>query len=164
MYKSYVRPILDYNSITWSPYLVSDINLLESVQRTFTRKLFQKLNLNYNNYDNRLHLLGLDTLEVRRIKTDLIFIFKIITGHVDLTYTDFFQFNEVVQNYTLRRHKFYLKKPKLPKSSIASNFFTYRTIDIWNKLPSTIVNSQTLLDFKSKLNTLQITNYFNSRI
>jgi len=36
---TYVRPILEYNSIIWSPSLVRDIEQLEKVQRRFTKRL-----------------------------------------------------------------------------------------------------------------------------
>ena len=35
----YVRPIVEYNSIIWSPATVRDIDSLESVQRRFTKRL-----------------------------------------------------------------------------------------------------------------------------
>ena len=35
----YVRPILEYNSIVWSPTLIGDIEKLERVQRRFTKRL-----------------------------------------------------------------------------------------------------------------------------
>ena len=34
----YVRPIVEYNSIIWSPSTVRDIDAVESVQRRFTKK------------------------------------------------------------------------------------------------------------------------------
>jgi len=38
-YKVYVRPILEYSSVSWNPYLIKDIKALESVQRRFTKRL-----------------------------------------------------------------------------------------------------------------------------
>jgi len=35
----YVRPLVEYNSIMWSPHLKQDIEAVESVQRRFTRRL-----------------------------------------------------------------------------------------------------------------------------
>jgi len=35
----YVRPIVEYNSIVWSPYTVKDIEAIERVQRRFTKRL-----------------------------------------------------------------------------------------------------------------------------
>ena len=38
-YINYVRPILEYCSPTWSPYLLCDIDKLEKVQKYFTRRI-----------------------------------------------------------------------------------------------------------------------------
>ena len=35
----YVRSVLEYNSITWSPHLKQDIMMIEKVQRRFTKRL-----------------------------------------------------------------------------------------------------------------------------
>ena len=35
----YVRPIVEYNSITWLPYTVKAIEAIERVQRRFTKRL-----------------------------------------------------------------------------------------------------------------------------
>ncbi len=37
LYKTMVRPIMEYASCIWSPYLIKDINLLENVQKRATR-------------------------------------------------------------------------------------------------------------------------------
>ena len=61
---TYVRPILEYNSIIWSPSLVRDIEQLEKVQRRFTKRLRGMKSLSYN---KRLLQLGLPSLELRRL-------------------------------------------------------------------------------------------------
>jgi hypothetical protein len=33
LYKSFIRPHLEYCSIVWDPYLIGDIEMLEKVQR-----------------------------------------------------------------------------------------------------------------------------------
>ena len=35
---TYVRPVLEYNSVTWSPHLKYHIERIEKVQRRFTKK------------------------------------------------------------------------------------------------------------------------------
>ena len=152
LFKTYIRPITEYNCITWTPFLISDVKKIESIQKTFTRKLFKKLNLKYHSYTNRLEQLGLETLESRRIKFDLIYTYKIIHNLVDIPTSDFFKRNEILKSYSLRRHKFYLAKPFHPKSVVASNFFIHRAINIWNKLPDQTVSSPTLSLFKTRLN------------
>ncbi len=164
LYKLYVRPIVEYNCITWSPLLISDVNKIESVQRLFTRKLLKNLNLSYTNYHHRLEILQLETLEMRRVKLDLIFTYKILHGLVDINNCDFLKINPIVRTHNLRRHKFHLQLPYVPKSLIASNFFTYRILNVWNKLPSRIVCSETLAIFKSQLNKLDLAEYFETKL
>ena len=38
-YLTYVRPLLEHNSVIWSPYTIKDIVAIESVQRRFTKNL-----------------------------------------------------------------------------------------------------------------------------
>ena len=69
IYKTMVRPHLEYCVSAWSPHYIKDKLLLEQVQHRFTRLLpgFRSLS-----YDERLHQLRLWTLEERRNRTDLI--------------------------------------------------------------------------------------------
>jgi len=57
----------------WSPYQQKDINCLESVQRRAT-KMVRERNVPY---DGRLKALGLYSLQQRRLRSDLIEVFKI---------------------------------------------------------------------------------------
>ena len=68
IYKAFVRPILEYSSEVWCPFLVKDIEILEKVQRRFTRFLpaFRDLP-----YENRLSIFNLRTLHARRLASDL---------------------------------------------------------------------------------------------
>jgi ribonuclease P/MRP protein subunit RPP40 len=76
----YVRPTLEYASCVWSPYRITDINRIESVQRKFTKRLpgFALLN-----YKERLLQLKMETLESRRLRQDLLLAYKILFGLVD---------------------------------------------------------------------------------
>jgi len=38
-YLVYVRPLLEVNSVIWSPHYKQDIDLIERVQRRFTKRL-----------------------------------------------------------------------------------------------------------------------------
>jgi len=82
----YVRPILEYSSPVWSPSAVTYINKLESVQRSFTKRLpgFQKLS-----YDTRLKRLGLVRLELRRLHADLIMCYKMVHKLVNIPFDHF---------------------------------------------------------------------------
>ena len=80
-YTVYVRPLLEYNCAIWSPFFKKDINLVESVQRYFTRCVFRRLNMPIVSYDERLTYLGLLRLEKRRIINDLVETFKLCKGY-----------------------------------------------------------------------------------
>ena len=58
--------------------------------------------------------------------------------------------------YNLRGHNFKLSLPKHSSISFKQNFFSYRVVFIWNKLPSTIVNSTSLQIFKSNLDKFDL--------
>ena len=79
----YVRPIVEYCSPVWSPCTVLNINNIESVQRTFTKRLSGMRSLSYN---GRLSLLGLEQFELRRIRADLTMCFKIVHQFVDIPF------------------------------------------------------------------------------
>ena len=53
-YKSYILPILEYNSTVWFPHLLKDIDNIESVQRNFIWHLFKRCGLPNMPYNDRL--------------------------------------------------------------------------------------------------------------
>jgi len=91
-FTTYVRPILEYNSVAWSPYYKSDIACIEKVQRRFTKLLPNFKSLTYG---QRLNSVDLPTLELRRLHADLVMCYKLIFGLVKLSFDDFFSFNPV---------------------------------------------------------------------
>ena len=81
-----MRPIVEYNSVIWSPVAKHDIELVEKVQRRFTKRLRGLRNLSYC---DRLTKLGLCTLELRRLHLDLLYCYKIVFGLVNVNFNDF---------------------------------------------------------------------------
>ena len=151
-YKTYIRPILEYNVSVWSPHKIGEIKLAEQVQKTYTRIICKKLNIKYNDYKHRLNLLNIESLEYRRVKFDLIQVYKIINNIIDIDCSKFFTFSNYNSIYELRRHRFNLKKPPIAKTSIRNYFFSHRVINTWNKLPNYIVSAKSLDNFKHSLN------------
>ena len=62
--------------------MLKDIRRLEAVQRRFTKNLGS---LHTFPYIERLTLLSLERLEVRTIRTDLLFVYKLLFGFTALT-------------------------------------------------------------------------------
>ena len=89
IYKTYVRPHLEYCVQASSSYVKKDLVCLENVQRRATRmtiKGFKKLQ-----YETRSKRLGLYWLERMRLRGDLIETFKILTGKERINPSIFFQ-------------------------------------------------------------------------
>ena len=150
LFKTYVRPTMEYNTSTWSPYIKDDIAEAESVQRKFTRRVCQKSNIAFSNYNDRLVKLNLESLKSRREKNDLILAYKIIHGFVDVDCSKHFNFNRF-GGHNLRRHSLHIADKKPPSALIRHNFFSHRVINDWNALPSDVVTSPTLDIFKHRL-------------
>ena len=84
---TYVRPILEYVSSTWSPSTITNIKEVESFQKRFTKRLKC---LHEVDYQNRLLALGLDSLELCRLRADLTLTYKILFGLIDVDVQLFF--------------------------------------------------------------------------
>ena len=125
----YIRPIVEYNSIIWSPSTARDIDAVESVQRRFIKRLPTLKNLSYR---ERLKRLNIFSLELRRL---ICFgVIKLFFGLVYVNLDDLFVFSPF--QYT-RGHKFKLYKRQTNRC-VRANFFSERVINCWNSLPHTV--------------------------
>ena len=89
LYKSIVRPHLEYYIQAWRPHLKKDIDKLERVQRRAT-KLIPELRI--LSYEDRVQQCKLTTLETRRVRGDQIEVFKITHGIEGLDSGMFFKY------------------------------------------------------------------------
>ena len=142
---TYVRPILEYNSPVWSPCLKKDILLVESVQRKFTKRIPGMSGLTYF---SRLKRLNLESLEVRRLRADLVTTYKIIFGLLRVSSEDFF----ILRCSTyLRGHSYMLEKSR-NINTVRQWFFSNRIVNIWNNLPISTTDFTSLRNFKASIN------------
>ena len=144
IYKSLIRSVLDYGSPVWNPSTKKYRQMLENVQRRATKLIPELKNLSYQ---ERLKELNLPTPYYRRKRYDLIQLFKII-AHIEDTEVEMFglEFND---NNT-RGHIFKLQKPRCNKS-FRQQIFPIRCIDDWNALQDKVLESETVLGFKTQL-------------
>jgi len=85
-------------------------------------------------YDERLRLLKLDSLELRRTRFDFIMCYKIVYGLVAINRDEFFQ----LCVSTTRDHPYKIYK-HFSKHSSRSSFFSERVVivvNLWNNLPT----------------------------
>ena len=151
-YITYVRPILEYCTYIWSPFQIYLIEKIERVQRYFSRRVLRQTKLNYH---DRLHVLNLESLELRRIKCDLKLCYKIVKGLCDLDCKDFFTFAPYSNT---RGHNFKLSG-SVCKNNWLFNFFTNRIISYWNFLPAEVVNAESFGIFSAKLNSVDLSKF-----
>jgi hypothetical protein len=82
LYKAIVRPHLEYANSVWVPRRKKDIITLENVQRRATKLVPGLRNLTYQ---ERLKKLNIPTLVYRRLRGDMIEMYKMISGAYDAT-------------------------------------------------------------------------------
>ena len=124
---------------TWSPYLKKDIRILEKVQRRATRLIHGLEGLSY---EDRLERTGLYSLECRRQRGDLIETFKILKGLEEIRAEKLFT---ISQYPSLKLFK------ARSKTDIRKNFFSQRSVNLWNSLPENIKATKTVVSFKASL-------------
>ena len=73
----YVRPHVEFASPAWSPWLEQDKSILEKVQIKAVKLV---TGLTGNSYEEKCKELGLETLEQRRVKQDILQAYKILNG------------------------------------------------------------------------------------
>ncbi|KAF8376294.1 hypothetical protein PRIPAC_82723 [Pristionchus pacificus] len=137
-FSTFVRPLLEYGSVVWSPHTVTLANHIEGVQRNFSKRLFIRCRIPYSLYPDRIAQLSLPTLEPRRLISDILFLHKSIHGFYSYDRTNLFKLSPLARSLR-RSHSLRIVLPyALPKSH--SNFVT-RTIDRWNVLSAEFVHS-----------------------
>ena len=84
---TYVRPPVEYASCMWSPCSVDLIRKIAAVQKQFTKRL---PSLNVLDYHERLAFLGLESLELWRLKAYLCMTSKIMFNLLNLKVDNLF--------------------------------------------------------------------------
>jgi len=151
---TYVWPLLEYASQVWSPCTAIEIAKVESVQRSFTKRL---PGLNNFDYAKRLSILEVESLELCRLHSDIIYVYKMLFGLVNLDFNDFFVLK--VDSVT-RGHNYKLLKQH-HRLNVRKHFFAERMVSVWNNLKCDIINFDNLQNFKLSLMKCDLSKYVN---
>ena len=148
LYKSLVVPLLEYCCQLWDPWRMGEKQLLEAVQRSFTSKISAVKHLDYW---ERLEALDLYSLERRRERYAIIYVYKSLTGkainNLNISWKD----------NPRRGRSCELQRPHSRASTrvktLKENSFSIRGPKLFNTLPRNIRDSEelSLEQFKSKL-------------
>ncbi|KAJ8027222.1 hypothetical protein HOLleu_32304 [Holothuria leucospilota] len=127
LYKSLIRPHLDYCIQVWRPYLKKkDISLLEGVQRRMTS-----------------FITGMESKSYE----DLITLYNITQGEIVLKLGNFVEF---IRDSKTRGNSKRITPPTV-RLEVRRNSFFSRVWKTWNKLPEKVVTAPTLNTFKNRL-------------
>ena len=161
LYKSLIRPHLEFSSTVWSPYLKYNMDAIERVQRRATKIVPTLRELTYT---ERLVKLNLETLEYRRRRADLLEVYRILNNihnidqscHCSLC-PDKQMFTPSLSQ-TTRGHPMKLQVQNA--TGIRKHFFSTRVTSQWNSLTPEAVNSRSINIFKNYLKN-EVPNKFN---
>ena len=146
LYKSLVRSLLEYCCPLWNPSKITDIQLLESVQRTFTNRI---AGLQGTDYWDRLKSLKMMSLQRRRERYIILQMWKLLhcISPNDLG----------VRFQDKNRRGFMANVPKLHKASLQHNQSLYDASfsvlgpRLWNILPAHLTRVADFEQFKNQL-------------
>ena len=143
LYKTYVRSKTEYCCPLWHSTKISDIQMIESIQRTFTSKVIGMGSLNYW---QRLEKLNLYSLQRRRERFILFYVWKIVNEQISNDLNIQFRFSD--------RHGIVamiepLVNPTSKAQTAYDNSFAVIALKLWNTLPAKITLLTSFTEFKT---------------
>jgi hypothetical protein len=144
LYKTMIRGHLEYAVSVWAPYRKGLIDNLERVQRRATKMVKHCHKMSYS---ERLKYLKLPTLAYRRIRGDMVEVYKILTNKYDSNVILDLNLSE----YTATRGNTLKLATVRPHLDIRKYFFSVRIVSVWNSLPDSVITSTSIDSFKNAL-------------
>ena len=145
-FQIYFLPVLMYASMAWNPVLKNGVDVLESVQWRYTKLIRGMCDLTYVEHLNELNAL---TEADQRTFADVVFMINCFAADLSI-----FPFDSITRGSRCR-----LQQRRL-NSKTCANLFCFRAVSTWNKLPSNVVISKNLNQFKDLLNKHLFINQF----
>ena len=144
LFKTLVRPLLEYGNAVWGPHNKADQLAVERVQRRATKLVTL---IRHLPYAERLEALQLPSLQYRRRRGNVILVYQVMHGLLDLPCDAFFQRPHARMT---RGHSIKVAKPHA-QARARRNHWSVKTVNDWNSLPETAVSAETLNQFKTQL-------------
>ena len=146
LFTTFVRPHLEYAQSVWSPHLSKLINQIENVQIRATNLVD---GLSKLEYEERLRKLDMTTLKFRRLRGDMIQLYRHFHSYDRGSLSNSFQPSARLS----RKHGYQLVrlKPNDGTRGFQTNSFYFRTTKTWNDLPRDVVSAPTIDTFKKRL-------------
>ena len=144
LYKTLVRPKVEYCMTVAQPVYKKDKEKIERVQHRATKLV---LGMENKEYSERLAELKLPSLEYRRKRADVMQTYKIMNNIDKIDEKKFFK---PCKDVRTRGHTMRVQKTQC-KSLVRRNTFSQRVVNDWNALPDAVVTSGSINQFKGRL-------------
>lgn len=150
LYNVYVRSLLEYASLIWSPLYETYKNVVEKVQKRFLRYLYyKKYNVYYFDipYTFLLSEFNFKKLECRRSIASALFVHKLFNGKINCIFLlEQFKFS-IPQYYNRNTSLLFVSKPR---TNLGKNGPIYRLSKIVNSLGNTDIFFDSFSTFKKQ--------------
>ena len=147
-YKTLVRPHLEYAAPIWHPYNETQTAKVEKVQKTAARWTCRRWR-NSSSVGDMLDELEWPSLQSRRERSSLTFFYKIHSGTVSLDKDKYLTPAPNLKR-TRASHELQYTRQFAYSDALKNSFFP-KTISVWNSLPSSVVSSKTIEEFKASI-------------
>ena len=149
-YKTLVRPQLEYASPIWHPYVKTQIQEVEKVQRTAARWTCQRWR-NRSRVGDLLSELEWPSFEASLEQSSLTFFYKIHSGIVSINKDRYLTpVKAITQTRASKINKTQYRRYQSCSDAL-KNFFFLRTIPHWNSLSSSAVDAKSAEEFKARI-------------
>ena len=155
LYKTFVRPKMEFAAPVWSPWTEKEKETLERVQKRLVRFVSDATG---ETYEEKLESIGLQTLEERRRRGDAIETYKTVKGFNRVKKDAWFNFqtgeerptraNTAVGGVGEQRRADVMIKERA-NLEIRRNFFTLRAERIWSRIPDWVKQAESINAFKN---------------
>ena len=148
LYNIYVRPILEYSVQAWNPWMSKDVKVLEDVQK---RAIRMTSGLKGSSYEEKLREVGMQTLSDRRIRGDMIQVWKVLNKYDMVDENKWFRRVDTDRAAATRLSSCPLNlQLDSFNLDIRKFFFSQRVVQKWNDLPTCVKSAETLNGFKNE--------------
>ena len=148
LYKSLVMSTVEYCCPLWNPGKVTDIQLIEGVQRTFSNRIS---GLQHLNYWERLAHLKLTSLQRRRERYVILMMWKILDKIVPSCYDIKFKVTSRNGITIIAVIPPLAKSSTLSSQTLYDRSFAVQGPKLWNKVPNTVKTALSFDSFKISL-------------
>ena len=144
LYKSFVHSFVEYAAQVWNPHKITIVRAIEKVQKRATKNVQGCRLLSYK---DRLVYLQLPSLKYRRLRGDMIEVYKILHNFYSPSVAPVLLRN---CSSTTRGNSLKLLVQRC-RLDVRKYSFCNRVVNFWNSLPDNVVNCVSVNSFKNNL-------------